>query len=95
MALTKVEVKTLKAKAHHLTPVAQLGGNGMTTAFIDSVEAALAARELIKVKVGSSSKKEDAAKLAEELKAELVTLIGFTVVLYRYNEQVESHVLEV
>lgn len=93
MALSKQEVKALKAKAHHLTPVAQIGGNGMTAAFLDAVEEALKARELIKVKVSSASKKESAAELAKKLDAELVNLVGFTAILYRRNDDTDSHVL--
>lgn len=94
MAITAQEKKRLKGLAHHLSPVAQVGGQGMSEAFIASVNDALTARELIKVKVGSTNKKEDAKAIAAKLNAELVNLIGFSAILYRFNKELEEHVLD-
>lgn len=95
MSISKEEKKRLKGLAHHLKPVAWAGKEGLSEAFVSSTNDALRARELIKVKFLEGSgldKKEDSAKLAEMLEAELVDVIGFTLILYRYNEDLKKHV---
>lgn len=97
MALSKLEQKRLKGLAHSLRAVAQAGKSGLSEEFIQSVDQALTARELIKVKFLENAyldKKEDSKKLAHILNAELVAVIGFTVVLYRYNDDLKKHVLD-
>ncbi len=97
MAVTKDEKKVLKGKAHHLKPIAIAGKEGLSESFIASVNDALAARELIKVKFLEGSgldRKVDSKVLAEKTESELIDVIGFSIVLYRYNEDAKKHVLE-
>ncbi len=96
MALSKIDQKRLKGLAHSLKPVAQAGKSGLSEEFIQSVDQALQARELIKIKFLENAyldKKADSQKLADILHAEVVAVIGFTIVLYRYNEEAKKHVL--
>ena len=51
MELTKKQLKHLKALAHHLEPVVNIGKNGLTDAVATEVEQTLNSRELIKVRV--------------------------------------------
>lgn len=85
--------KALKAQAHHLKPVILLGAKGLTEAVIAETDIALKAHELIKVKI-SGTEKEDRIIMADELAlkvhAELVQLIGNTVILYRKNVETIS-----
>ncbi|WP_131782585.1 ribosome assembly RNA-binding protein YhbY [Legionella gresilensis] len=78
--------QTLKAKAHHLRPVVLLGAKGLTTAIVEETNVALNAHELIKVKI-NGAEKEDRQKMAndlcQQLNAELIQLIGNTVIIYR------------
>ncbi|HAT2066898.1 TPA: ribosome assembly RNA-binding protein YhbY [Legionella pneumophila] len=82
--------QSLKAKAHHLKPVVLLGAKGLTEAILAETNVALLAHELIKVKI-NGAEKEDRMQMAEEiceqLNAELVQMIGNTLVLYRKNEE--------
>ncbi len=81
--------KALKAKAHHLKPVVLLGNKGLTEAVIAETDIALLSHELIKVKINGAEKEDRiliAAELCEALKAELVQMIGNTVIIYRKNE---------
>ncbi len=97
MALSKIEQKKLKGLAHSLKAVAQAGKSGLSEEFISSVDQALTARELIKVKFLENAyldKKEDSQKLANILHAEVVAVIGFTIVLYRFNDEKKKHVLD-
>ena len=94
MAVTAQEKKRLKSIAHHLSPVAQIGAQGMSESFVQSVRDAITARELVKVKVSSTNKKESAKELAELVGAELINLIGFNAILYKYNKNNEEHILD-
>jgi RNA-binding protein len=85
MELTSKQRKYLKASAHHLKPVVQVGGGGVTDQVIGKCAEELERHELIKVKLSDSCptpKKEAAALLSEKSRAALVQLIGRTVILF-------------
>ena len=68
----------------------QLGKEGITENFINAVDAALAARELIKFKVLENALLDRTAAAEEIAKAtgsEVVTVIGTKIVLYRPAEK--------
>ena len=52
--LTPAERKALKARAHKLEPVVQIGAKGLTDEVIAEIDRALRAHELIKVRAGAS-----------------------------------------
>ena len=84
--LTPAERKAHKAEAHHLNPVVQIGGDGLTPAVIKETDAALNAHGLIKVRVFSDDREERAAvleRLADELNAAPIQHIGKLLVLWR------------
>jgi putative YhbY family RNA-binding protein len=84
--LTPAERKAHKAEAHHLNPVVQIGGDGLTPAVIKETDAALKAHGLIKVRVFSDDRDERAsvlARLADELNAAPIQHIGKLLVLWR------------
>ncbi len=96
MALTKKEKKQLTGTAHHLKAILQAGKDGLTDQFIAGVDQALSSRELVKIKFLDNSDldpKRDGATLAERLEAEIVTTIGFVVVLYRHSETAKAHAI--
>ena len=81
--------QTLKAKAHHLKPVILLGAKGLTPAVIEETNIALLSHELIKVKINGAEKEDRrviADEMCQQLKAELIQLIGSTVIIYRKNK---------
>ena len=78
--------RALKAKAHHLKPIVLLGAKGLTTAVAEETDIALNAHELIKIKINGAEKEERqkiAVDLCQQLGAELIQMIGNTVILYR------------
>lgn len=82
--------QSLKARAHHLKPVVLLGAKGLTPAVMEEANIALIAHELIKVKINGAEKEDRqimAAALCEQLRAELVQLIGNTAIIYRKKEE--------
>jgi RNA-binding protein len=84
--LTAKQKRHLKALGSVLDPVVQIGKAGVASMVIDSTEGAIAARELVKVRVLKNSPqepKEAIALLAEATGAELVQVIGRNGLLYR------------
>ena len=88
--LTGKQKRQLRALAHGLKPVVQMGQKGATDALKAKVDQELAVHELIKVKVSGDcleSPKEAGALLSEACGAALVQVIGRTVVLYRAHPE--------
>ena len=86
MPLTGKQRHHLRALAHHLDPVVQVGHEGVTGAVVAQVDAALAAHELIKVRLsadGPGTRDEAAEALAAGARAEVAQIIGRIVVLFR------------
>jgi RNA-binding protein len=74
----------LRGRAHALRPVVLVGQAGLTDAVVHAVDAALTARELIKVRLHEPEDKHAAAEaLAARTGAALCGLVGHTVILYR------------
>ena len=81
-----VERKALKARAHGLDPVVQLGERGLTEAVLAEIDRALDAHELIKVRAASLDRDAREAALAGicgRLGAQPVQHIGKVLVIYR------------
>lgn len=88
--LTGKQKRFLRSQAHHLTPIFQVGKGGVNENMIKQIEDALEARELIKVSILQNcdvDKHTVAEELAAGTKAELVQLIGLTVVLYKESKE--------
>ncbi|MEN9725842.1 MAG: hypothetical protein RL434_208 [Pseudomonadota bacterium] len=84
--LSPAERRALRARAHPLKPVVLLGQHGVTPPVIAAIEEALAAHELIKVRLrGIEKEQRDAAitELAASLGAEVINLIGHILTLFR------------
>ena len=84
--LTSTERKALKAKAHKLEPVVQIGAKGLTEEVIAEIDRALRAHELIKVRAGSLDRdaRDDAfGSICERTGAEAVQQVGKVFVLFR------------
>lgn len=94
--LTGKQKRFLRAEAHHLTPIFQVGKGGVNDEMIKSIRDVLEVRELIKVRIldNCEEDKNDVAQaLAKGARAELVQLIGLTVVLYKESRENKKIVL--
>jgi RNA-binding protein len=88
--LTGKQKRFLRAEAHHLTPIFQVGKGGVNENMLTQIKEALEVRELIKVQILQNNlddKHEVAEELAAGTGAELVQLIGHTVVLYKESRE--------
>jgi RNA-binding protein len=84
--LTGKQKRFLRSKAHHLQPIFQVGKGGTSENMYKQISEALEARELIKVSILQNcefDKEEVAEQLASHTNAELVQIIGNTIVLYK------------
>lgn len=87
--LTGKQKRHLRSLAHHLTPIFQVGKGGTNDHLIRHIEEAIETRELIKVSVlnnNADDPKEIGAELAKGAGAELVQVIGKTIVLYKESK---------
>ncbi|MFC4811297.1 ribosome assembly RNA-binding protein YhbY [Paenibacillus sp. GCM10023250] len=87
--LTGKQKRHLRALAHHLNPIFQVGKSGMNENLIRHIEEAIEVRELIKVNVLNNSTedpKEVGEWVAAESGSELVQVIGKTIVLYKESK---------
>lgn len=80
----------LRSEAHHLNPIFQVGKGGVNENMINQISEALEARELLKVSILQNCE-EDKDTVAKEIvngtKAELVQIIGNTIVLYKESKE--------
>jgi RNA-binding protein len=84
--LTSKQRRKLRALAHPLEPVVQIGKEGVTDGVAGAVDGALATHELVKVKLGPAAPDDRhaaAAALAARTSSELVQVLGKVIVLYR------------
>ena len=88
--LTGKEKRYLRSLANTIDPVVQVGKASVNESVLFSLNEALDARELVKVKVLKNcldEVKDVAQELADQGRAELVQVIGRNVVLYRPNPE--------
>lgn len=89
--LTGKQKRFLRSKAHHLDPIFQVGKGGVNNNMIKQISDALEARELFKISVLQNCEEDKtvvAGELAEGTGAELVQIIGNTIILYK--ESIEN-----
>lgn len=88
--LTGKQKRFLRAMGSTFDPVVQVGKGGVIDNVVESAGQALAARELIKVRVLQNSPEEPKsaiAALATATGAQLVQVIGRNGLLYKKNEE--------
>lgn len=95
MELTGKQKSYLRAEAHHLTPIVQIGKGGLTNEIKTSIRKALDARELIKVAILQNSDADinDVAEEIEEMSFDVVQKIGRILVVFKVAEKRENRKL--
>ncbi|MFD2213880.1 ribosome assembly RNA-binding protein YhbY [Metabacillus endolithicus] len=88
--LTGKQKRFLRSEAHHLNPIFQVGKGGVNENMINQLSDALEARELFKVSVLQNCEEDKntvAKEIVEGTGAELVQIIGNTIVLYKESKE--------
>jgi RNA-binding protein len=76
--------RELRARAHHLQPVVQVGHGGLQPSVVAAVSRALRDHELIKVRLHAPEDKHGTAEaLAAATRSALCGLVGHTVILFK------------
>ncbi|MFE4812295.1 ribosome assembly RNA-binding protein YhbY [Peribacillus simplex] len=88
--LTGKQKRFLRSKAHHLNPIFQVGKGGVNDNLIKQIGEALEVRELIKVSILQNCEEDRTdvgLSLSKGARAELVQIIGNTIVLYKESKE--------
>ncbi|CAM4355664.1 ribosome assembly RNA-binding protein YhbY [Saccharibacillus endophyticus] len=88
--LTGKQKRYLRSQAHHLDAIFQIGKGGLNDQLVRHINEAIELRELMKVSVlnnCSEEPKQLGAELAEAAEAELVQVIGRTIILYKESRE--------
>lgn len=86
MSLRGKQKRFLRAQAHHLQPIFQVGKGGVSNPMITQIREALEKRELIKISLLQNTDEiadDVAGSLAEMINCEVVQVIGRVIVLYK------------
>lgn len=92
--MTPAERKALRARAHALGAILQLGEKGLTDAVVAEIDRALAHHELIKIRAALLNRDEREVALAsicERTRAHAVQHIGKMLVVFRKKPEQEEH----
>ena len=84
--MTGKQRRALRALAHSLKPLLQLGKHGPSDQFLEQLDTALLQHELIKLKVleNAPNTPQESAKILEaQPELDVIQVIGHTIVLYR------------
>jgi RNA-binding protein len=87
--LTGKQVRFLRGLGHHLQPVVMIGKEALSDAVLASLEDALGAHELIKVKLQEGcplDRREAATILSEKTGSAVAQVLGKTILLFRQGE---------
>lgn len=88
--LTGKQKRYLRSEAHHLTPIFQIGKEGVHQKQIEGIDQALETHELIKVKLLETcpdDKNTVALEISVQTKSEVVQIVGRIIVLYKKSDQ--------
>ena len=97
--LESFQRKYLRGVAHPMKPVVFIGQRGITDAVTRSINEALDAHELIKVKFIDHKEKELKSEMAQTVermnRCELVGMIGHVAIFYRRHREAEKRRIKV
>ncbi len=82
--------KKLRAAGHHLSPVLQVGKEGVTEPVLRALADALRQHELVKVRIGTESPEdrfEAAERLSSGAAAQVAQILGRTVLVYKRHPE--------
>jgi len=86
LSLTPRQRALLKARAHALEPVVQIGQAGLTAAVITEIDRSLTAHGLIKIRLAGAGRDDRdtlTAQVCEQAGAAVVQQVGRVLVLWR------------
>ena len=94
--LTGKAARHLRGLGHDLSPIVQIGKEGITDSLVAATNAAMLTHELVKVRVLAEApldRKDAAAELADKTGASLAQVLGRTFLLYKRHPKKPKIVL--
>ena len=91
--LTGKQRRQLRAQAHKLKAIVQIGKGGIDDGLVAALDRALTDHELVKVKVGEGAgldRHTAADELAAKTNSEVAQVLGNVVLLFRANPEEEG-----
>lgn len=94
--LTGAQRKHLRGLAHDFRPAVYIGKEGLSDAVVRSIDLAIEANELIKVKIAADrdARAELVPVIEERTNSECVGAVGHMAILYRRNPDPEKRRVE-
>ena len=94
--LSSGQRKELRSLAHHLEPVVLIGNRGLIDSVTESIDTALTAHELIKIRFNEckKEKKELSAQIAEATNSEIAGIIGHVAIMYRQHPKADKRKIQ-
>jgi len=92
MSMTGKDRAALRAEAHHLKALVHVGHAGLTPTLLQTLDDVLRTHELVKAQVaqaGELSARDAANRVAIEMQAEVIQVIGRTFTVYRENPELK------
>lgn len=90
MALTSKERAALRAQANSMETILHVGKSGIIDTLIVQISDALAAREMIKIKILDTAPltpKEAAEAISQAVDCDVVQVVGSKVILYKEDKK--------
>ena len=94
--MTSKQRAYLKGLAMNLDPIFQIGKNSLTPEITAAIQAALEARELVKISVlqnCADDPRELAAVVSERTRSQVVQVIGKKIVLYKEGREEKKKII--
>ena len=90
--LTNKDRKFLKSKAHHLKPIIIIGKDEVSSSAIKSINDAVDAHELIKIKFNhhKERKREIIDNINSQIETQLIGIIGNIAIIFRQNKDIKN-----
>lgn len=88
--LSTKQIKHLRGLAHSLKPIVIIGDKGLTQAVLDEIDHALAAHELLKVKIRADEREQREAMvetICKKNRCEFVQRVGHVVTFFKRNKE--------
>ena len=89
--------KKLKALAHHIKPVVNIGKEGLLSGSISYISDYLEKHELIKIKFTQNKDKKESISedICEKIKCTLISLTGNTLTVYKRSENPKNRQIKI
>ena len=97
MSIDSSQRKKLKALAHHLKPIVNIGKEGASDGVVHSISEKLEKNELIKIKFShyKDQKNKISDKIASATSATTVSIIGNILILYKKSENQKNRHIKI